>query len=241
MQRSLRLSMLSVFLIASAMLPMACKRKAADGMMPLADDKTSICLFDGLGVRATAAKGGKFVASLSLGETVRWTGDRDKDENGKDYLKVTLSDGHEGWASAAGLVTGAKVGAVKDDTVLYKRPDPLTATAQKVLCMSIVAVIQEKDGWVQLVGEGRRTLGWVNTAVVAFEREEVTTAILATKKLRQKDGLDRAAKVEAIARLAPNPASPFIQRLRERAADANVVVPVQVPNTDYVAPKTEDQ
>jgi hypothetical protein len=57
----------------------------------------------------------------------------------------------------------------------------------------------------------------------------VTTAILATKKLRAKDGLDRAAKIEAIAGMVPNPSSAFIQKLRDQAAGAPPAA-VNTPN-----------
>ena len=240
MKPVLRLSLLSIALV-SALLAPACKKKTADGATQLADDKSSVCIVNGLGVRATPSKTGKTLASLSLGESVKWLGGNEKDEGGRDYLKVALSDGQEGWVTASGLVTGAKVGAIMDDAVLYKRPDPLTATTQKVACMSIVAVIQEKDGWLQLVGEGHRSLGWAAKGSLTLDKGEVTTAILATKKLREKDGLDREAKIEAIARTAPNPDSAFIQKLRDRAAASAAPIAISGSGSggESAAPKTE--
>lgn len=187
------------------------------------DDKATVCLYDGLAVRSEIGKTGKYLSSLSLGETVKWTGTSDKDEAGKEYLKVELSDGKTGWVSANGMQTGARMGAVRDDTPTYKRPDPVTATNQKVAFMTIVAVAQQKDEWLQLVGEGKKQLGWVKKDTVTLDQEDVTNAILATKKLRQKDGLTLEQKIELIAKASPNPGSYFVQKLRERVPAPAVV------------------
>lgn len=184
------------------------------------ESKTAVCVYDGLGVRSEIGKNTKFISSLFLGETVKWTGITEKDEAGKDYLKVELSDGKTGWVSANGVQTGAQMGALREDAASYKRPDPLTATNQKITFMTIVAVTQQKDDWLQLVGESKKQLGWVKKDVVALDKEDVTNAILATKKLREKDGLDFAKKVEAIVKASPSPSSYFIQTLRQRATPA---------------------
>lgn len=229
MKRVAYLSQIVLAAIVVAAFSVSCKKKSGEGaaaISAVAEDKTAVCLYDGLAVRASAAKGGKYLSSLALGETVRWTGDTDKDEAGREYLKVELSDGKTGWALALGLVNNAKIGALKDDTVIYKRPDLVTATTQKIPFMAIVAITQQKDNWFEVVGEGRRALGWVRKEAVAQEKEDVTVAILATKKLKEKDGLDQAKKIEAIASTSPNPNSFFIQKLRERAAAAVAVAPV---------------
>jgi hypothetical protein len=84
--------------------------------------------------------------------------------------------------------------------------------------MTIVAATQQKDNWVQVVGEGKRTMGWLDKEAVSLDREEVTAAILATRKLREKDGLDYAKKVDAILAASSNPSSFFLAKLRDRAA-----------------------
>jgi hypothetical protein len=195
---------------------------------PAVDSKTAVCLYDGLGVRADVSKSSKFISTLFLGESVKWTGDAEKDENGKEYMKVELSDGKAGWVFSGGVELGAQMGAVREDAPTYKRPDPLTATGQKVAFMTIVAVKQRKDDWIELLGESKKQLGWVKKDVIALDKSDVTTAILATKKLREKDGLDYSRKVEAIAKASPNPSSYFIQVLREQAAAITTAVAVPV-------------
>jgi hypothetical protein len=221
----LSLAACSIIAVTSSV---SCKKKGIDGgapITPVVEEKTAICLYDGLAVRATATKGGKFLSSLSLGETVRYTGDTDKDESGREYMKVELSDGKTGWALSLGLVPKAQIGAMKDDTIIYRRPDLVTATTQKIPFMTIVAVTQQKDTWLEVIGEGKRNLGWVRKDAVAQEKEDVTVAILASKKLKEKDNLDPAKKLEAIIGASPNPNSYFIQKLKERTASAAPVVP----------------
>jgi acid phosphatase family membrane protein YuiD len=229
MNKGTCISCLVLSLAAMAFVNTSCKKKspeaiAAEVTAP-ADDKTAVCMYDGMGVRDAIGKNAKYISSLALGESVKWTGATDKDESGREYLKVELSDGKSGWVSASGIATGAQIGAIKEDSVTYKRPDLVTATNQKLPLMTIVAVISQKDAWYQVVGESKKALGWVRKDSVTLEKEDVTVAILATKKLREKDGLDQVKKIEAIVQTTPNPNSFFIQKLKEQAAASAATSP----------------
>jgi len=235
------LSLLALSLATLSVTSISCNRKkgaAVDAVVPVqVDDKTAVCMYDGLGVRESVGKNAKFLSSLTLGESVKWTGATNKDEAGREYVKVELSDGKIGWAPTSGIATGAQIGALKDDTVTYKRPDLVTASPQKLPFMTIVAVTQQKDAWFQVVGESKRALGWVRKDAVTLDKEDVTVAILATKKLREKDGLDPAKKLEAIVQLSPSPSSYFIQKLREKTLAAATAAEVKATPAD--APATE--
>lgn len=244
MNQALTCSAVAVLLLVSGV---ACKRKAAQGQIAeggnaaVQDDKQSVCLLDGLGLRDVPGKGGKYISSVSLGEQVRWTGDKEKDEAGKDYVKVELSDGKKGWTSAYGIVTGSALGAIKDETVLYRRPDVLTASNQKLPFMNLVAVIQEKEGWIEVVSEGKRQSGWVKKETVLRDKENVTVAVLATRKLREKDGLELTKKWEAILANTPFPATHFASVIRERAAAAAAPVAVEVAVPEESAPSATEE
>lgn len=232
MNQSLTCAAVALVLMTSHL---ACKRKSAQG--PIAeganaavqDEKQSICLLDGIGLRDVPGKGGKYLSSVSLGEQVRWTGDKEKDEAGKEYVKVELSDGKKGWTLAYGIITGSVLGAIKEETMLYRRPDVLTASNSKLPFMNLVAVRQEKDGWVEVISEGKRQSGWVKKESVLSDKENITVAVLATRKLREKDGLELNKKWEAILANTPYPASHFASVIRERAAAA--ATPVTAPMT----------
>jgi len=232
MKRNVLLSLTILSLSGAMALSIACKRKQVDrapDATPVAEEKTAVCVIDGLGLRNAVGKSAKYVSSLALGESVKLVGDPEKDEAGKEWQKITLSDGKAGYVSCNGLVAGAQIGAIKDEAMVYKRPDLLTAQTNKVPFMTIVAVSQQKDQWLQAVGEGKKQIGWIRKDSVTLEKEDVTTAILATKKLREKDGLDQAKKIEAIAAAAPNPNSYFVQKLKEKAASA-MPTPTEVPS-----------
>lgn len=235
MKRNVYLSLAVLSLSGALGLSFACKRKQVDrapDATPVAEEKSAVCVIDGLGLRNAVGKSAKFVSSLALGETVKLVGDSEKDEAGKEWQKVTLSDGKTGYVSINGLVAAAQIAAVKDEAVVYKRPDLLTAMPTKVPCMTIVAVSQQKDQWYQAVGEGHKQIGWIRKDSITLDKDDVTTAILATKKLREKDGLDQAKKIEAIIAAAPNPNSIFVQKLKEKSAAA-------LPQAT-VAPSTEE-
>jgi hypothetical protein len=214
----------AVLLLAGvSVLGVACHQKdsvtLASGAAPAVDDKSGVCIYDGLAIRSTAAKTGKYVTSIMLGESVKCSGESNKDETGREFVKVELSDGKSGWASSFGIVPGAAIAAMSEDAVVYKRPDMLTATNQKIPFMTIIAVTQTKDDWVEATSEGKKLVGWVRKSSVALGKEDVMVAILATKKLREKDGLDHAQKIEAIVNNSPYPASAFIKKLKDQAVE----------------------
>ena len=59
----------------------------------------SVCIYDGIGLRAEPGRNGKWLSSINLGETVYWKGRTavDSSDNNAKYLDVVLSDGSEGW------------------------------------------------------------------------------------------------------------------------------------------------
>lgn len=79
--------------------------------------------------------------------------DKAVDAGDKDrlYYKVKLSDGSKGWAPDYGLVTDQVPSAITDDGKLHKRPDLPTVTSNWFLFCVLVAVPQEKDGWIEVV------------------------------------------------------------------------------------------
>jgi len=180
----------------------------------------TICVLDRLGLRDDA---GNWLSSLSLGETVFWLGESkiDSTKNAREYLKVVLSDSTIGWALAWGLVTNARLGAVKKSASIYRRPDPLTVTESKFEMMAMVAIKQTKDNWMEVIGEKRSEKGWNNRSGwisvndVVIDQSEVTIAILATKALREKDDAVKQEKLMAILKNIPNADSFFMKKLME--------------------------
>lgn len=183
----------------------------------------SVCMVDGISLRGEPSKSGKWLSSINLGETVYWKGDVrvDSTDNNAQYVNVLLSDSTEGWSLEYGIITNARVGAIMEDTPICKRPDPLTTSDNRFKFMDIVAVSAEKDNWMEVIGEKRAKKGWIQYNVVTTLKDDVTSAVLASKKMKANDGLSETEKIKAIIESAPYPNSFFIEKLRMKiGADA---------------------
>ncbi len=183
------------------------------------DDRIgAVCIFDGTALKQDPAKDGKWIASISLGESLTWLRDSSVDQSDKNrlYQKVQLSDGKQGWAASYGLVVNAQFGAIKEDAPVYKRPDVLTGTEAQVEFMSPVAIVQEKDEWIEFIGENRKKTGWLKKDIVTRDQKDVAIAVLASKKLKQKGGKDPQAALKAFVETSPYPESFFITKLKEK-------------------------
>ncbi len=185
-----------------------------------AAEETAVCIYDGTALKQDPSKNGKWLASIALGEVVKDLGDSkiDTSDKNRSYIKVQLSDGKTGWANGYGLVLHAKLGAVKEDTVIHKRPDLVTGTDQKVDFMGIVAISQEKGEWVEFTGENHKKTGWIHKDAVTYDPSELAVAVLATKKLRPKDPKDREAAMKKFVDTCPYPDTTFAKKLREKLA-----------------------
>jgi len=133
---------------------------------------------------------------------------------------VIASDSTVGWASAWGLITNARLGAVKESTAIHRRPDPLTVTENKFESMEMVAIKESKDKWLEVVGERRSAKGWKNKsgwiaeASVITDPSEVAIAVLATKAMREKDDTIKQEKLQFLLKNTSNTNSVFIQKIK---------------------------
>lgn len=192
----------------------SCEKKQEEGIVSEIVEKVeSVCILDGLSLRLEAKGGSKWLSSMSLGESVYWLGQTriDSTDKNKKYIKIMLSDGTEGWALDWGIVINAKVGAIMEETPIYKRPDMLTITNNKYQFMDMVAISSEKGDWLEVTGERRGKSGWIKKDRVATDKTDVTSAILASKQLKDK------IPIESIIKSSPYPQSYFTQKLREKA------------------------
>jgi hypothetical protein len=189
---------------------------------PSAPQKGMVCVVEGTPVRSTPARSGKVISTLSLGETVEsmQNSQTDAADKNREYLQVRLSDGKEGWAPAYGLLTNAIVGATKEQAIIYKRPDVLTMTPDKFMPLDIVALGEEKDDWIQAVGEQRKKNGWIKKEFVTVTKEDVALAALAIKKFAEKDGKSLPEKIQDLLANSPYPNSFFMEKLRGMAASS---------------------
>lgn len=193
------------------------------------NQKGIVCVWDGVPIRETPTKNGKFISSINLGETISDLDKSEKDatDKNREYFKVRLSDGKEGWAPTYGLIKNASVGAIKTDASLYKRPDLLTITPIKLVPMEFVAIISEKDDWIEIANEQKKKTGWIKKDAVTTNKEDITTSILINKKMAINDGSSVTEKYTALIAQAPYPNSIFIENLKKQlAAQSSPVTPI---------------
>lgn len=169
----------------------ACKSNTSTEITEDDSDKIkAVCISDGVPVRETPGKDGKWLTSLNLGESLIYLDEEYKDPEGKgqDFYKVELSDGSQVWARSYGICLKAKAAAVLSETPIYKRPDLVNKTDKVFKTIEFVAVIGEKDDWVEVIGANKKKSGWVKVQYLSANEEDVAVATLAHKSLLDKEG-----------------------------------------------------
>lgn len=184
----------------------------------------AICLLDKLSVRETPSSKGKWITSMSLGEKVYATGEEYTDSiTKKDYIKVKLIDGKEGWSRAPFLAVNGTVGVMLSEASVYKRPDLLTKSDTKYSPMDIIAVIGNQDDWVQV--KGKRAEGkyveeaWVKSANISDKSVDIATAKYASMALTKETMTDRIKELKEIVDNPDFSESSFIETLKAKILD----------------------
>jgi hypothetical protein len=157
---------------------------------------------------------------MSLGETVIDLDSLSTDINDKkrEYYKVRLSDGKEGWTPSYGAIKNAYAAVFKTNASLYKRPDLLTITETRFVPMEFVAITNSMEDWIEVTSEQKKKCGWVKKDAITTTREDIATAILINKKLSTDDGLSNSDKIKTLITDAPYPGSIFIGILQQKIA-----------------------
>lgn len=195
----------------------------------------AICLLDKLSVRETPSGKGKWITSMSLGEKVYFTGEKYIDSvSKKDYFKVKLIDGKEGWSRAPFLAVNGKVGVMVKNASVYKRPDLLTKTENEFSPMDIIAVIGNQDDWIQV--KGKRATGkyieevWVKSNNISDKSVDIATAKYASIAMTKPTMTERIKALQEIVENSDFSESIFINLINEKIKDyesKNVPVDVQ--------------
>src|SRR6478609_9790262 len=113
---------------------------------------------------SAASKEGKWVASYQFGNTLTLTGKKEENTTEKrTYVEVTGPDGKSGWINEYMVATNAKVGVATGDISLYKNPDVMSVSSDKIAVGDIIAISGEKkDGFRQVYGKEKKIKGFVN-------------------------------------------------------------------------------
>ena len=181
-----------------------------------AKELSAVCIWEGSTLRDAPSKQAKWLASISLGETLTMLGDTaiDSTDKNREFYNIRLSDGKQGWVQAYLLAIDAKPAAFIQKAVIHKRPDLLTGTDNAFETMEMVAVLNEQDDWLEVIGNKRKKSGWIKNENVTFNDKDVAVAILATKAFSEKDQERKDEKIKEILDNSALSGSVFIEELQ---------------------------
>ncbi len=209
------------YLLAAALFLVSCKNNTGETTSSTEEVKTAVesviavCISNGVPVRAEASKGAKYISSLNLGETLVYLGDSKKDstDGDKEYYHVELSDGTIAWARSYGVLIDGNPAAIITETPIYKRPDLVTKTNKNFYPLEFIAVVGEKEDWIEVIGAGKTKKGWIQASAITLQQEDVATATLASKDLLI-DGKIVSEKIDVFLENLPYKNTQFIAYLQ---------------------------
>ena len=180
---------------------------AMEEKAPEIQETPAVCVWDKVSVRATPEKKGKWVAALSIGESLTFLHDEKTDsaDDNNTYLKVRLTGGQEGWTRKDFVIADAKAGVFVRETSLYQRPDLLTKTDKVCDPMDIMAVTESQGDWLKV--RGKRVQGkWLEEGWVKADNLSERTIDIAVAKFGQKALAleDKNEKVAALQEIIDN-------------------------------------
>lgn len=200
----------------------------------------AVCIIEGVALKDAPGKEGAFVATLSLGEKLTCTDEKEIETSlgNKKYIKVELNGGESGWVKESNIITAAKPAAIVTDAIVYSRPDLITKTSKVFSPLDIIAVKQKQGDFVEVYGktkDGKKVKGgWIKQDALSFEDVDVAVAIYVAKANKK---VSPEAHLAALKEIVDNPDfqnSRFIAELTALTADVPVVsadAPEEAPDT----------
>ncbi|MCP4459964.1 MAG: hypothetical protein GY816_18365 [Cytophagales bacterium] len=162
-----------------------------------------VSLWNGLALRETPDKKGKYITLVNIGETFTTTDSIDVNEE-DEYLHVSLKDGSAGYIINRLVMQKAVPMAILRDASIYRRPDNLTKTSDAFYAMDIVGY-SEMEGeyeWFKVKGrpEGSKWFkeGWIKSDNSTQNPIDIAVASLVKKAMEEKDEIKRFEMLEAI-------------------------------------------
>jgi len=176
-----------------------------------------VSVWDRISTRSEPRRSSPSTTLLSLGESFLYldTFAIDSSYNNTKFLKVRLSDSSVVWAYGFASVLNAKPAVVTREVPLYMRPDLLTITEKRINTMEIVAVVEEWDTWIKVVGEKSEKVGWIKKEYLTENSTDLGFALLAKRKLEEEDPEQKIKNLEELLDNNPYPASVFISEVKQ--------------------------
>jgi hypothetical protein len=197
----------------------------------------AILLWDGGIISMPSTKEGKWVATYQFGNTLTLTGKSEENKDDKrTYKEVTGPDGKTGWINEYLLLPNATIGAAYTSVILYKNPDVMSVSTDKIKAGDLLAVsAEDKGGFRQVYGKEKKIKGFINSLdKISSAPLDLEVAIFYQKALAQKTSEDQLRELQAILDDPSNASSKFYALVRSKVDELN-------PETgDYDAPVPAD-
>lgn len=202
-------------------------------------DVIAVCLWNSLTLRETPENKGKYKNTIYLGEKAVYLGETVTDstdkKNVREFIKIKLTDGTQGWVQANLMAVGAAPYVLRERTKLYKRPDILSAGKDEFDIMQFVVITENQGEWVKIKGKKRTDSwfkeGWVKIDKLVGTEIDVTVAILTERALMKEDN---QKKLDALMEIINNPdlsSSIFINQVQSMVEES---VTPEEPAEEYI-------
>jgi uncharacterized protein YgiM (DUF1202 family) len=178
-------------------------------------------VWQGAPVHDAPGDDGSYQTSLNVGETFTFLGETKEAENGgetREYSKVRLKGGSEGWVRSAFIANEATPAVLVREAALHERPTPMASTDKVFQPMDVIAILEEEDGWIEVRGKRQAAnwieSGWIRPDAVSKKETDVAVAALRKKAMAKETP---SAQRKALKRVVDNPSfqeSVFIDSLR---------------------------
>lgn len=224
----------------------ACTSKRAEEPAPVASatpEIIGVSVWDRISTRSQALRSSPRTTLLSLGESFVYLDSFaiDSSENNTKFLRARLSDSTIVWVYDFACVLDAKPAVVIHEVPLYMRPDLLTITAERMSSMEIIAVVEEWDDWIKVVGEKKDKTGWIRKESISYESIDLAFALLSKRTLEEEDPEARVEKLEALLENNPYPNTIFMEELRSRVNQEKELLWEYLDERDRQNQDREDQ
>lgn len=165
------------------------------------NDKQLVCLWSKVGLRDIAGrKGAKYLTTIYFGETVKFLGETETASDNKEYVKVELSDGQQGWVYEHLFAKDGKLAVLKNSLAIYKRPDIIDFVGNKFKRGDIVVVSDESKGdWKKVSGFQKKDDGWIQKSDnFIYDNLDIKLAILYNRALTEESQSKKQTKLKLI-------------------------------------------
>ncbi len=224
------LSLSSLFLSTILLLLTACgggeDRASDSGGGSEAQEKTikpAVCVWQGTPVRKSAGKEGEWITNLNMGESFKALGKTQKASTGdekKEYQKIRMKGGDEGWTRSDLIVVDAKPRVVTEEAELHERPDAMSAQGDKAFeALDIVASMKSEGDWLQVKGKRRKgdwiEKSWIKKEHISDQKDRITLAGLYHRAIKKKKGEEREEQLRDLLE-EHGTGGPLEEAIRER-------------------------